>query len=88
VVAAALDVVGTEIGDANETTRADNRLAAGRGIGSVRLRHLEEHPAERVVDVLVVLVLALREALQNRRLPDLLEQVGIAERRPSTRCAP
>ena len=80
MITAALYVVGSEIGDAHEAVRADDRCAAGGRIRAVGLRHLEEHAAQRVVDLLVVLVLMLREALQNRPLSDLLEQVGIAER--------
>jgi len=63
-----------------EARRLDDRRSAGRRILPVRLRHLEQDAAERVVDLLVVLVLALVEALEDRAFADLLEEIGIAER--------
>ena len=59
VVAAAHDVVDAEIRDVGEATGIDHRRLAGGRIGRAGLRHLEQHAAHRVVDLLVVLVLVL-----------------------------
>ena len=81
MIAAARDVVGAQVGDACEAGAGDDRLQARARVGGRRLGHLEEDAAQRVVDLLVVLVLALSgEPRGERARTDLLQEVRIAER--------
>src|SRR2546430_3758886 len=81
MIAATRDVYRAEGAHAAEAVGIHDRHAAHRRVGNTRLRDLEEHTAERVVDLLVVLVLALAEALEDRTESEILEKIGVAERR-------
>ena len=61
--------------------QAGSGPGSSQALGSVvaRLRDLEQHGAQRVVDLLVVPVLTLSEAPENRPEPELIHQVGVAE---------
>jgi hypothetical protein len=80
VLATALDVVGAEIRDVREARWLDHRRPAARRALPVRLRHLEQDAAHCIVDLLVVLVLVVAEALQDRSLADLVQEVRVSER--------
>src|SRR2546430_7493065 len=81
MIAATRDVYRAEVAHAAEAVGIHDRHAAHRRVGNTRLWDLEEHAAERVVDLLVVLVLTLAEALEDRTESEILEQIGVAKRR-------
>jgi hypothetical protein len=81
VVATALEVDCAEVLHAREAARIDDGASARCGVLGARLRNLEENAAERVVDLLVVLVLALRRETR-KHAPDaeLVQQARVSER--------
>jgi ribosomal protein L44E len=81
VVATALDVDCAEVLHAREAARIDDGAYACCGVLGARLRNLEENAAERVVDLLVVLVLALRrETREHAPDAELVQQARVSER--------
>ena len=67
MVATPLDVDRPEVADAGEAVGVHDGGPAHRRVGDPRSRDLEQDAAQRVVDLLVVLVLPLRrEAGQDR----------------------
>ena len=67
MVTAALDIERAEVLDAREARRIDHGCLAHGRVGRAGLRHLEQHAAQRVVDLLVVAVLALRAQAGEER---------------------
>jgi hypothetical protein len=66
---------------AREAVGIDDRPAAGRRVGRTGLGNLEENAAQRVVDLLVVLVFALgREAREYRAEADRVQEIRVSER--------
>ena len=61
-----------------------DRLQARAGVGRRRLGHLEQHAAQRVVDLLVVLVLALPGELPRRARPRRSAPAGPGSRTPGS----
>src|SRR5438105_9987941 len=79
MVTAASDVDRAEIAHAAEAIGIDDGCSADRRVRNTGLGNLEQHAAQRVVDLLVVLVLTFREASKDRAEAEVLKQIRVAE---------
>src|SRR5207302_9907134 len=77
--ATACDIDRGKIAHAGEAVGVHDRRPTDGGVGDPRLWYLEQDAAQRVVDLLVVLVLAFGQALEHRAEADLLQKVGVPE---------